>query len=399
MVSNYSRFVIISSITCLLLCSSVTNMAFATNANDISILYKTANDHLMNGELQEAIELYDQILEISPENINVLLMKGVALSNLERHKQSILTFYKVLQSDPKNISALVGMGIGFGNFGEYKVANSYFMNAYELSPSNHVILNYKEFSEKILKKYPYNEVEKPEVFEIVIAESIPLWVKNTAGWWANGQIDDSEFITALQFLIKNKIIKIDLVQTHEEKLETIPDWVKNTANWWAENKIHDDEFISGIHFLIKNGILVIDMAEILQLSEDERKISDRNHWEFSRYIDRIIKTVNDDKRYIEYPNPSGDVIKKFLRDYAKWNFEQQIEIGNKSFPNPEYVLTDGTYYLEYKVYVNDQPIGLPLDHVSTLINSFKYWEGREFNANDGKPIKINFVFQVVYIVY
>jgi hypothetical protein len=127
------------------------------------------------------------------------------------------------------------------------------------------------------------------------------------------------------------------------------------------------------------------------MTDEERKIADRNRWQFARYLDRIEKTVNDDKRYIEYPNPSGDVIKKFLRDYMKWNFEQQIEIGNKSFPDPTYALDDGVYHLQYKIYINKQPIGLPLDHVSTLANSFKYWKGEEFQANDGKPVKIHFV--------
>ena len=41
--------------------------------------------------------------------------------------------------------------------------------------------------------------------------------------------------------------------------------------------------------------------------------------------------------------------------------------------------------------MNEQPSGLPLDHVSTLVNSFKVWEEMEFSANDGKKVKINFV--------
>ena len=36
------------------------------------------------------------------------------------------------------------------------------------------------------------------------------------------------------------------------------------------------------------------------------------------------------------------------------------------------------------VYINDQPVGLPIDHVTTLVNSFDYWEKREFVASDGK---------------
>ena len=137
--------------------------------------------------------------------------------------------------------------------------------------------------------------------------------------------------------------------------------------------------------------MVIDMSEMHEVTEEERKISDRNRWQFARYLDNIEKTVNEDRRYIEYPNPSNDVIKKFMRDYAKWNFEQQIQIGNKSFPDPKYVLVDEIYHLEYKVYVNKQPHGLPLDHVSTLIDSFKYWEEKELKANDGKTVKVHFV--------
>ena len=38
---------------------------------------------------------------------------------------------------------------------------------------------------------------------------IPLWVKNNAGWWAAGKIDDDSFIQGIQHLIKDGIIKIN----------------------------------------------------------------------------------------------------------------------------------------------------------------------------------------------
>ena len=38
--------------------------------------------------------------------------------------------------------------------------------------------------------------------------SIPAWIKNNAGWWANGQIDDGSFVSGLQWLISNGIMKI-----------------------------------------------------------------------------------------------------------------------------------------------------------------------------------------------
>ena len=40
-------------------------------------------------------------------------------------------------------------------------------------------------------------------------QSIPSWIKNNAGWWANGQISDDEFVKGIQWLISNGIIKIN----------------------------------------------------------------------------------------------------------------------------------------------------------------------------------------------
>ena len=38
---------------------------------------------------------------------------------------------------------------------------------------------------------------------------VPEWVKNNAGWWADGQIPDSAFIDGIEYLIKDGIIKIN----------------------------------------------------------------------------------------------------------------------------------------------------------------------------------------------
>lgn len=38
--------------------------------------------------------------------------------------------------------------------------------------------------------------------------SVPGWVKQTAGWWAEGRISDNEYIASLQFLISQGILRI-----------------------------------------------------------------------------------------------------------------------------------------------------------------------------------------------
>ena len=86
---------------------------------------------------------------------------------------------------------------------------------------------------------------------------IPVWIKNNAGWWADGSIDDAAFIQGIQFLIKEGILKIPPTTQGISSESEIPVWIKNNAGWWADGSIDDAAFIQGIQFLIKEGILKI----------------------------------------------------------------------------------------------------------------------------------------------
>ena len=90
------------------------------------------------------------------------------------------------------------------------------------------------------------------------AENVPEWVKNTAGWWATNQIDDSAFLQGIQYLIKEGIMVIPPTETSESSgSQEVPSWIKNNAGWWADGQIDDSSFVSGIQWLISNGIMTI----------------------------------------------------------------------------------------------------------------------------------------------
>ena len=40
------------------------------------------------------------------------------------------------------------------------------------------------------------------------SDTIPSWIKNNAGWWADGQIDDNSFVSGIQYLVKAGIIQV-----------------------------------------------------------------------------------------------------------------------------------------------------------------------------------------------
>ena len=87
---------------------------------------------------------------------------------------------------------------------------------------------------------------------------IPEWVRNNAGWWAEGTIDDGSFVQGIQFMIKEGLMSIPATeQGASSEGNSIPDWIKNNAGWWAEGAIDDGSFVQGIQFMIKEGLMTI----------------------------------------------------------------------------------------------------------------------------------------------
>ena len=101
--------------------------------------------------------------------------------------------------------------------------------------------------------------------------TVPNWVKNTAGWWASDQIPDSAFLQGIQFLIKEKIIIVQIPDVDSEVVEEVPGWVKNTAGWWAEDKIHDVTFVAAIKYLISQGIITVEQ-EVPEVEEPVEEV-------------------------------------------------------------------------------------------------------------------------------
>jgi hypothetical protein len=86
---------------------------------------------------------------------------------------------------------------------------------------------------------------------------IPPWIKSNAGWWSDGLIGDSDFVSGIQYLINEKIMTIPPGQSGESSSQEIPPWIKSNAGWWSDGLIGDSDFVSGIQYLISNGIMQI----------------------------------------------------------------------------------------------------------------------------------------------
>jgi len=90
------------------------------------------------------------------------------------------------------------------------------------------------------------------------SNEIPVWIKNNAGWWADGSIDDDSFVQGIQFLVQEGFMKIPITQQGDSAgSNEIPVWIKNNAGWWADGSIDDDSFVQGIQFLVQEGFMKI----------------------------------------------------------------------------------------------------------------------------------------------
>lgn len=104
--------------------------------------------------------------------------------------------------------------------------------------------------------------------------SIPTWIKNNAKWWSDGQIEDSDFVKGIQYLIETGIMKIPEAKPFvSQPSQQIPIWIKNNAGWWADNKIKDSDFVSGIQYLINNGIIRISSNFVNNEQESTKRLS------------------------------------------------------------------------------------------------------------------------------
>ena len=105
-----------------------------------------------------------------------------------------------------------------------------------------------------------------------MTSGIPDWIKNNAGWWASGEIDDTSFINGIKFLIENNIMVIDTVTT-DTTADSYPDLgdfylVYDTEidpSWYElEGIVQSWEYFEDqVYFLNEVFVLPFDVAIVL----------------------------------------------------------------------------------------------------------------------------------------
>ena len=188
----------------------------------------------------------------------------------------------------------------------------------------------------------------------VYAEGVPAWVKNNAGWWADGTISESEFIQGIQFLIKDGIIVIPPTAVSAEKSHSVPDWVKNNAGWWADGTITDGEFVNGIQHLIKTGVISVATESKSSEFTNKAKSPATSDSELTSLQAELEKCADIKQAY-----PRLNCEKAAKLQITEYEYEQkstQYVVGSATFyfPGPEFeVSPTGQALLTIKMLVKN----------------------------------------------
>ncbi|MGI0070303.1 MAG: hypothetical protein ACREA3_02855 [Nitrosotalea sp.] len=78
---------------------------------------------------------------------------------------------------------------------------------------------------------------------------IPGWIKNTAKWWVEGKISDSEFNQAMQYLVQQGAVKIPYFYSPSISTQSLLGWIKANTSLWANGKMSDDQFVNVLKYL------------------------------------------------------------------------------------------------------------------------------------------------------
>ena len=344
------------------------------------------------GRHREAIAVYDGVLADWPHYSAALNMKGVALSSIGDDAGSIKQFYRAHQADRSDALALAGLGMGLGSLGEYAESDRYLAEAALADPEWEVAHNYRDVVAGVIAKFPYEPTPRPDMLDNRgVPAAAPEWTRAIAAAWAAGRTTDAEFAAAFSHLAGIGVVGVprpDPLPSEAGGAEgAAPEWVVESAAAWGAGASRPAEFVSALRYMFDAGLAAPPTRPLPEGDAGRYRAAELSA--LDSYLHAVAGAAGN-TRYVEHPNPSGEVIKKFMRDYIKWNFDDEAARASTSFPSPgASAAPDGTVVVTYHMYVNEQPSGLPLDHVGTLSDSLAYWEGQVLTAG-GRDASVRF---------
>ena len=197
------------------------------------------------------------------------------------------------------------------------------------------------------------------------------------------------------------IVAVGLANADAQKI--VPEWIKNTAMWYAQGQVSEGEFLNAIKYLVENKIIVLEEPEDLPILQETPVIvtkprlnqcitlkqyyddfpETRFKKQFSHivYLDSCIKLYKD--RIWQYQ--AEDRVDKLYQKFLE--FETQREKAPKSDTEPQVSLLSKTklstdlYMAKFSICAGDVTIKKAKILVSSAIEAIQVGSNLDVPAN------------------
>ena len=111
-------------------------IVFGNEQSMNEVLFEKGMQAITEQDYDEAISIFDIILESDPNNVGTLINKGAALVELGNYDEAIINFDKVLEIDQKNEKALKNRNTTFKKIGLIPYADSKYLAHVQIQVRN-----------------------------------------------------------------------------------------------------------------------------------------------------------------------------------------------------------------------------------------------------------------------
>lgn len=197
---------------------------------------------------------------------------------------------------------------------------------------------------------------------------VPKWIRDLGEFWADGGISDKEFANAIEYLIQFKIITSERLsilddidenaQEDNQKEITIPNWIRTNAKWFAEGVIQESDFVLGLEYMVEERIIKSPRIQIIE--NESRLVTDSDNDGLLDGVDACptqAETVNG----FEDSDGCPDVIP--VQDKSLTISDVDIEWKNSGWGNQK-------IYISWTYFVNEEdlPDGHFVIELSGIVN-------------------------------
>jgi tetratricopeptide (TPR) repeat protein len=116
----------------------------AQDPKNLNAWLSLGNDYFDTEQAQKSIHAYGKVLEIEPNNPNVLTDQGVMFRKVGWYDKALANFAKAQQIDPKHLQSLFNSGLVYAvDLKDHVKARSYWKKILEIDPNSATAMQVK----------------------------------------------------------------------------------------------------------------------------------------------------------------------------------------------------------------------------------------------------------------